>query len=184
MKPQRLRCGCAAASTDFVAIELADGLQALQCEACEGTALRLEDYFRWRVRSPQPFASDLVALAQENDADSRVRPCPNCARLMQRYRPSTELEFWLDRCPACQLVWFDRDEWSALADLGLAGRLHKVLTDAWQRQLRDEEIDRQREAALRARHGESCMDEVDRIRAWLATQPQRKELLALLRADW
>jgi Zn-finger nucleic acid-binding protein len=179
-----LRCGCAAVSTAFSAIELADDLQALQCEACEGTALRLDDYQRWRVRSPQPLPSDTVALLQEDDADSRVRACPNCARLMQRYRPSTELEFWIDRCSACQLVWFDRDEWTALAGLGLAGRLRNVLTDAWQRQLRDEEIDRQREASLRARHGNACMDEVDRIRRWLASQPQRDELLALLRSGW
>lgn len=183
-----LRCGCEAASgatsSSFVAIELADELQALQCEACEGTALKLDDYQRWRVRSPQPLASDTITLLQADDADSRVRACPHCARLMQRYRPSTELEFWIDRCTACQLVWFDRDEWTALADLGLAGHLRSVLTDAWQRQLRDDEIDRQREATLRARHGDATMDEVERIRAWLFAQPQREELLALLQADW
>ncbi|MBT9525071.1 MAG: hypothetical protein IV105_07415 [Rhizobacter sp.] len=179
-----LRCGCAAASDAFIAIELADDLQALQCEACAGTALNLGDYQRWRVRSPQPLAADIVTLPQDGDADSRVRACPNCARLMQRYRPATELEFWLDRCAPCQLVWFDRDEWTALSDLGLAGRLRDVLTDAWQRQLRDDEIDQQREVALRARHGAACMDELARMRDWLDAQPQRDELLALLRAGW
>jgi Zn-finger nucleic acid-binding protein len=179
-----LRCGCAAASNAFVAIELADDLQALQCEACAGTALNLHDYQNWRSRSPQQLPADTVALLQDGDADSRVRTCPNCARLMQRYRPAIELEFWIDRCAPCQLVWFDRDEWAALADLGLAGRLRDVLTDAWQRQLRDDEIDRQRDAALRARHGDACIDEITRMRAWLDTQPRREELLALLRADW
>lgn len=179
-----LRCGCAASSTLFSAIELAEDLQALQCNACAGTALRLEDYQRWRIRSPQPLANDVVALPQDGDTDSRVRACPSCARLMQRYRAGHELDFWIDRCAPCQLVWFDRDEWTALADLGLAGRLRDVLTDAWQRQLRDEEIDRQREASLRARYGDACLDELTRVRDWLNTQPQREELLALLRAGW
>jgi len=38
-------------------------------------------------------------------------------------------------------------------------------------------------AALRRRYGNECIDELDRIRAWLDTQPHRDELLALLRAD-
>ena len=57
-----LRCGCATASDAFIAIELADELQALQCEACAGTALSLHEYQSWRVRSPQPLAADIVTL--------------------------------------------------------------------------------------------------------------------------
>jgi hypothetical protein len=59
-----------------------------------------------------------------------------------------------------------------------------VLSDAWQRQLRDDEVSGQREAALRARHGDACIDELVRIRTWLDEQPQRDELIALLRAGW
>jgi Zn-finger nucleic acid-binding protein len=182
---QDLRCGCTPNGMPlFSAIELAPELQALQCEGCEGAALNLDDYQRWRVRSPQPLPSDTLALHQDGDADARVRACPSCARLMQRYRVGGELEFWIDRCSACQLVWFERDEWTALVDLGLSGQLRELLTDAWQRQQRDNDIAAQREAALRARHGDPCMDELARMRAWLDAQHQRDELLALLRAGW
>ena len=31
---------------------------------------------------------------------------------------------------------------------------------------------------------DACIDELARVRAWLATQPQRETLLALLRSGW
>jgi hypothetical protein len=62
--------------------------------------------------------------------------------------------------------------------------LGEVLSDGWQRQLREEASRGRREAELRTRHGDDCIDELNRIRAWLATQPQRDTLLALLRTGW
>jgi len=100
-------------------------------------------------------------------------------------RVSTDMpDFRIDRCGACQLVWLDRGEWAALVHNGLARRLDEVMSDAWQRQLKQDELRAGREATLRARHGDECINELSRIRAWLDVQPQRDELLSLLRAGW
>lgn len=180
-----LRCRCLPEGAEtFVAVELAPELQAVQCHSCSGALLHLKDWQHWRIHSPQPLPVDPPSTPQDNEADARVRPCPVCARLMQRYRVTVEADFCLDRCAACQLVWFDRDEWAALADRGLSGQLRSVLSDAWQRQLRDDEVSDRREEALRARYGDGCIDELARIRSWLDAQPQRDELIALLRAGW
>lgn len=91
--------------------------------------------------------------------------------------------FRLDRCGPCQYVWLDRGEWQALVQRGLAHQLDTLLSDGGQRRLQAERLHATRMQALRQRHGDACMDEVLRIRRWLAEQPHRDEILALIRAN-
>lgn len=180
-----LRCTCEA-HTELEGTMLAPALPALHCAACGSTVLRLDDYRDWRERHPQQAAvpSASAAPLPQEESSPGVRRCPSCARLMQRHRVGADPDFWLDRCSPCQWVWFDRHEWEALADAGLSLRLPELLSEAWQRQLRESEARQGREQALRARHGDACIDELARVREWLQSQPARDELLNLLRAGW
>ena len=174
-----LHCSCAA-HTELSPCELAPGLAGLHCTSCGGHMLMLEDYRVWRsTATPQP-ATTAAATAEDNTA----RNCPACTRLMQRYRVGSTPDFRVDRCAACQVVWFAGGEWQALLATGMGTRLDEILTDAWQRQVQAEELRKGRETVLRQRHGAATMDELARIRQWLQAQPERDELLALLRADW
>jgi Zn-finger nucleic acid-binding protein len=147
-------------------------------------ALYLDDHQQWRANHPGAVLNEPPATLAQEDHHSSARTCPACARLMQRHRVGVQPDFWLDRCAPCQLVWFDPHEWSALVNAGLAGGLHAVLSDTWQRHVRENEVRAVREAALRSKHGDECIDELARIRLWLNGQPQRDELLALLRSGW
>lgn len=182
---QRLRCACAP-QAEMSIDELSPGLGAVRCGRCGGAVLRLDDYRRWRERHPAAAANVGASPPPqaEEEPQSRARACPACARLMQRYRVGTQPDFRLDACSACQLVWLDRGEWASLAQGDLAGRLTDILSDAWQRRLRADELRQRREAALRGKYGDDCIDELIRIRGWLDAHPQRDELLALLRAGW
>lgn len=175
-----LRCSCPA-SAGLSPIDLEPGLTALGCRECGGCLLELADYRAWRDRkSAVADAGDPVAFEDAPDA----RMCPGCARLMHRLRVGPRPDFRLDRCAPCQAVWFDRGEWAALIAAGHGTRLDDILADAWQRQIKAEELRAHREAALRDKHGHAVMDELSRIRGWLDTQAQRDELIALLRAGW
>lgn len=181
MSEQRmLRCSCSTvARLDPTELEL--GLPANACSGCGGTLLGLAEYRNWRDEAnPVAAAGDPIVF---EDAPS-ARACPGCSRLMHRLRAGAQPDFRLDRCASCQSVWLDRGEWHALVAAGQAGRLDEILTDAWQRQLQAEELRARREATLREKHGADCIDELSRIRSWLDAQPQRDELLALLRAGW
>jgi len=168
----------------MAAAELSPGLTARQCGACGASALKLDDYRQWRERQPASGPVTEPAARAEEEQDVRARTCPACTRLMQRYRVGTQPDFRLDACSACQLVWLDRGEWASLAQGDLSGRLTEILSEAWQRRLRADELRNRREAGLRAKHGDACIDELIRVRSWLDAQPQREELLALLRAGW
>lgn len=187
MSQHDMRCTCSGQGSLKPTL-LATGLPAHQCAACEGTLLALDAYRRWLAHPDAASAIETTAalhgLVAVEDAPG-ARSCPRCQRLMQRLRVCTDLpDFRIDRCSPCQTVWFDRGEWQALAQDGLAWRLDEVLSDGWQRQLQQADLRQRREQALRARLGDDCLDELTRIRTWLDTQPRREELLALLRAGW
>lgn len=174
-----LYCGCAA-HTELSPCELAPGLTGLHCTSCGSHMLMLDDYRAWRSKAPTPTTTAATTTAEDNSA----RHCPACTRLMQRYRVGSTPDFRVDRCIACQAIWFAGGEWQALLAAGLGTRLEEITTDAWQRQLQADDLRKGREAVLRQRHGAATMDELARIRQWLQAQPERDELIALLRADW
>jgi Zn-finger nucleic acid-binding protein len=184
-----IRCTCAAQGR-FKALELAPGLPARQCEACESALVSVGDYKRWRDKT-MTSVEGYAALAEvihgivSTEESPGVRVCPHCSRLMQRLRVSAQQpSFRIDRCGPCQMVWLDRGEWDALSDSGLSMHLDEVLSDAWQRQLSESAQRSRHEAVLRARLGDDCVEEMTRIRAWLDQQPKRDEVLALLRTGW
>jgi Zn-finger nucleic acid-binding protein len=178
-----LRCSCRG-SNRLEPIELEPGLRASGCGHCGGSLLGLADYKAWRDAVGGVVAASDLAVFEDVEDASGARACPGCARLMNRLRAGTRPDFRLDRCASCQSVWFDRGEWRALAAAGHASRLDAILSDAGQRQLQAEALRARREAALREKHGAECIDELSHIRRWLDAQPQRDELLALLRTGW
>lgn len=176
---RKLHCNCPGGN-ELRAAQLAGGLPAQACDACGGAVIELDDYRRWLSQEP---AADEATTAEVHD-HAAARPCPHCSRLMQRLRVGADPDFRVDRCAACGLLWLDRGEWDALRAAGLARGLTQLLADAGQREIQEREHRRRREAALRDKHGDACIDELARIRQWLTLQAGREELLVLLRSGW
>ena len=183
-----LRCHCVA-GTALKPLALEAGLHAAHCQDCGAVLLQMADWRRWRASQPQQDATagaapTAAATADEALADDhqRARHCPACARLMERLPIDAQGAFRVDRCGPCQVLWLDSGEWQALVQRGLALQLDTLLSDGGQRRIQNERLQSTRMLALRQRHGDACMDEVQRIRRWLAEQPHRDEVLALIRA--
>jgi len=168
----RLHCSCASRPS-LTNVALEEGLPAAACPDCGAVLLQMDDWRRWRSRSPDGAASaDATGVADVPADQGHARACPACARLMQRLAVDAQGAFRVDRCGPCQYLWLDRGEWQALVHRGLAPQLDTLLSDGGQRRMQ----------ALRQRHGDTSMDEALRIRRWLAEQPHRDEILALLRS--
>ena len=171
------RCGSAPPLTTLL---LAPGLPAMGCRDCGAVLLQMDDWRRWRSASPAEQApATEQALAHDH---AQASACPACGRFMARLPVDAGGAFRVDRCVPCQLVWLDRGEWQALTERGLARQLDVLLSDAGQRRIQADRLQAARLQTLRQRHGDDCIDEVLRIRAWLAGQAQPGEILALLRA--
>jgi Zn-finger nucleic acid-binding protein len=172
----RLHCSCPA-RCPLKNVALEENLPALACPDCGAVLLKMDDWRRWRSRSPAGAAAASSPAADPPADPGRARACPACARLMERLPMDAEGALRVDRCGACQHVWLDPGEWQVLVQRGLASQLDALLSDGGQRRLQTS-----RTLALRQRHGDATVDEVLRIRRWLAEQPRRDEILALIRA--
>ncbi len=177
----RLHCSCTHHSL-LKNVALEEGLPAVACPDCGAVLLNMDNWRRWRSRTPALSAA-LVSTAADTAADhGRARACPACTRLMERLPVDAAEAFRVDRCGPCQLVWLDPGEWQDLVQRGLALQLDTLLSDGGQRRLQAERLQATRMQALRQRHGDTCVDEVLRLRRWLAEQPHRDEVLAMLRS--
>lgn len=153
--------------------ELEPGLVAASCPSCNGALVSLMNYRFWADR----YASASVADASANDVEigesESVHSCPKCSRLMVKYQIGPQTHHKLDLCSACDEAWLDKGEWQLLKSLDLQGKLPKIFTDAWQRNIRKQ----RQEIALNERYekllGEESFSRVKEFRDWLLQQPNK-----------
>lgn len=159
---------------------LAAGLPAAACPTCEGHWVAAEDYRAWLRRRraagdiERPDGAPVVVADVQH-----ARLCPSCRRIMLRHQVGHGVDVAIDICGWCG-VWFDRNEWRALAGRNLHDDLHLVATEPWQAEVRREEARARLEALYRTRYG-ADYDEVLRVHRWLAAHPLRDSILAFLR---
>src|SRR3954447_21880627 len=116
-------------------------LPSHRCGRCGGHWLRGEEYFRWLNHPDRKQNEPIDAVAGDQVRDStRAMLCPECGKLLSRYRVGHGLTFFIDHCAGCGGVWLDVNEWEALKRAQLDGRVHRIFSAAWQAQiLRDEQ---------------------------------------------
>lgn len=161
---------------------LSPGLPSRECAECHGHWVCLDDHRQWVASgSPQNEPVELVEHWLP-DVATPARACPQCDRIMERLRTGGQPDLRIDRCVNCHSVWLDGGEWAALQYH--QARLDDVLSDMWQRQVREAEQSERRDALVRQRHGDVCIDEVLRIQAWLQQQAEPGVVLNLIRNGW
>lgn len=153
--------------------ELEPGLVAAGCLSCDGALVSLMNYRFWADRyAASSVASGLAGEAEVNESES-VHACPKCSRLMMKYQIGAETNHKLDLCGSCDEAWLDKGEWQLLKTLDLQGKLPKIFTDAWQRNIRKQ----RQENALNERYekllGEESFAKVKQFRDWLLQQNNR-----------
>ncbi len=163
----------------LVAAHLDYGLPAVVCNGCGGAAVSMLSYRAWQSLTRVLEAPALAAGAPVADT-TRVLRCPRCHHYMRKYRISADAENRIDLCVACDEAWFDDGEWALTIRLRMHDRLHVVLTERWQTQVRREQAQRQNEERYRELFGADQYDAVRRLRDWIRTHPQRSELLDYL----
>jgi Zn-finger nucleic acid-binding protein len=109
-----------------------------------------------------------------------MKPCPECAFTMFKYRVGHGLEFHLDQCMGCKGIWFDKDEWETLRARNLHDDLHALFTAPWQAKASREDRKRRLEQMYIRKFGAEDYAEIKKVRGWLAEHEHKHELLAYL----
>ena len=132
-----------------------------------------------------PFVDEeAVETSAAADHDAKGGQCPVDRTILSRAEIDLGAEdgaVHLERCSSCRGIWFDRGEWSLLADHQLLENLDQFWTAEWrarQRRLRNE---REYERRLREEFGPELFAELQSIATKLKGYERRSQALAFLR---
>lgn len=165
-------------------VKLSDGPWAHCCSHCQGHWITAEEYWQWLQNHgdtlPEKAPSNTAPPPVEDENTRRVKLCPNCDRLLAKYRLHTELPFRLDHCGHCGGIWLDSQEWDALKDRNLHDEIYQLITPHRQKQLQQENSRRHFEQRYQERFGAEDYAEIRRIKKWLWENSNRQDLLTYL----
>lgn len=156
------------------------------CSKCEGHWITYPDYQAWlknQKHNKVESEADSVEAKISYESTKHALLCPDCGRILQKYRIAHDLDLILDHCGGCHGVWFDNNEWEAIKTKGIHKEVHLFFTDAWQTQMRDEISKKTMEAVYDEKFGPETHKELKRLKEWLDQQPQQSALIAYLKSD-
>ncbi|MCB9133778.1 MAG: zf-TFIIB domain-containing protein [Anaerolineales bacterium] len=167
---------------------LEDQLPVHACPNGDGHWLPTNEYLLWlrlqlQHQQATPTSLHMPAPASVPQTESeKAKICPDCGRLLRRYKVWPNLDFYLDRCNTCNGIWFDQNEWAILKEHKVHDEINLIFTQPWQEQLRQIEAHHFFEAMYQTRFGEDY-EEIKRMRAWLQNHPQKTSVIAYLLDD-
>jgi Zn-finger nucleic acid-binding protein len=163
---------------------LENGLPAGVCAACGGKWISSNRYLDWlRLQTDQPPQAAADEPFDPTWDTDQLKLCPECGRILTRYRILPGVPFALDRCGSCQGVWFDHHEWEALRAHNLQLQLNQFFTHPWQDRLHKDEKHARMDAIYLQKFGQADYDRVRQVREWIWAHPLAGMLIAFLQAE-
>ncbi len=165
-------------------ITLADGLTAHACPKSGGHWISHEDYMDWLNQHGEtlPEKTDCEVDLTFN-ANQPARICPECGRILIKYKVGHGLDFAVDHCPGCGGVWLDQNEWEALQRKNLHDEIHKIFSTHWQSGIRQTELREKFGKVYTKRFGAEAYEKLRDFHAWLHKRENAAEMLAYLEAE-
>jgi Zn-finger nucleic acid-binding protein len=163
---------------------LLGNFHVLGCSQCRGYWIRYDDYWNW-------FTSDSgQETFQDNLTESgaylpsleskQAKLCPDCGRILIKYRVDTRLDFYLDHCGYCNGVWLDNNEWELLLHHNLHNKMHQFFTDPWQKKLRAETVKNQLDKNYLRKFGAEDYEKLKKVKLWIDSNDKKSDILAFL----
>jgi Zn-finger nucleic acid-binding protein len=162
-------------------IELEDNLKAASCESCGGHWISSQNYSTWLEHHgdtipEKPFSEVAVDVSDVHDA----KLCPDCSRILLKYKVGHGLDFFVEHCPGCGGIWLDTNEWNALQDKNLHDEIHKMFSTSWQSRIRGDQMANTLDQVYANRLGAESYEKAKEIRQWIQDNPQKQAILAFL----
>jgi len=166
---------------DLMPTLIEEYLPAMGCSTCHGGLVSLLYYRHWAETQKEPVdAQTKPAAAIETTDTTAAVTCPKCARVMTKYKIDGAVANRVDVCPSCDEAWLDGGEWELLEALHLSLKIPAILTDAWQRRIRNELTAETRRSILTRMIGEAGTKRVEEFRTWLEASGHKSHVLTYL----
>lgn len=158
--------------------------RAHTCNSCGGNWVLIEDYVAWKERNQDyQFFEDISFSEDEVEDSKRALLCPVSGTIMRKFRISAHNEHKLDYSSVVGGLWLDKGEWELLKNEGLAGSLNAVVTQNWQKDIREQNTKQTLTDVYKAKFGEETYEKIKELRHWLLAQDQKADLRAYLMAE-
>lgn len=153
----------------------------LRCPTCRGTWFPKDEA---RLEAAGALMGNDSTL-RPGGGDGRTGLCPHGHGILIRARVDAEPAFFLERCPVCHGIWFDKGEWNALAQSHLLDRLDDLWNPAFRFQQRSVLEPTELRAQLGEQISEPLMAQVDVLGTALRERSPREQnaILAYLRGQ-
>ena len=102
---------------------------------------------------------------------------------MRKFKIAASTDHRVDYSAQVGGIWLDKGEWELLKAEGVAGALNNVVTQQWQKKIREENTASHFAEIYAAKFGEATYKEVKALREWLNAQPNKADLRAYLLAE-
>ena len=163
--------------------EIEKDLNAEFCRECDGKWISSENYEKWLEQHGDTLPE--LPSKEENDMSipdfELARLCPQCRRILVKYKVGHGTSFKVDRCGSCAGVWLDANEWDALKSRNLHDELHKVFTDHWQEEVSREETRKALEKIYKEKFGEDDYEKIKSFKLWVNQHKKSSEILAFIK---
>lgn len=164
--------------------ELEPGLKGHTCEQCSGDWIRFHDYMLWKEESDKTIDVAVQNADYNLEYDNRkANFCPDCGRILIKYKVSGAIPFYVDHCAYCNGLWLDKSEWEAIVAHSLQYQVNDFFTPTWQKKIRQEMTAQRFEESYRKKFGEDNYAKIKETRKWIYDSNQKGEMLAYLIDD-
>lgn len=156
--------------------EIEPGLIAAVCPKCEGAMVSLMNYRFWADKYSSLVGHEQLPTMDVPDEQPGVRACPKCSRLMIKYQMGPQSSHKIDLCGTCDEAWLDKGEWQLLKNLDLHGKLPKIFTEAWQRNIRKARQENFQKERYEKLIGADDFAKVNEFKQWLYQHPHKEDI--------
>ncbi len=161
--------------------EIEPNLLASACEDCRGRWVSNSDYDIWlksHKNLPEIPSKKLKMTIPEFEI---VRLCPECRRILVKYKVGQNVPFLIDHCGTCAGIWLDKGEWEILKRRNLHDDLHNIFTDHWQEEVKKGETRTRLAQMYEEKFGKDDYVKIVRFKDWMENHEKEDEIIAYLR---
>ncbi len=164
--------------------QLEENLIAFECGHCSGRWISSYQYWKWKEQSGKSLLEKSTSEIEEIPVNDNLKAklCPECGHFLRRFPVGSKVSFSLDHCGNCGGMWFDKNEWEILKSLGLHDDVHRIFSEIWQSQVRQEQHTKAIEDIYIAKFGKDDYRKIQDIKQWIQNHKLRSELVAFLKA--
>lgn len=163
------------------------GLKVYSCSECKGIWVRFDDYLTWKSKEENDhlFETDASTTNDSNEYmpeydSKKVNLCPDCGRILIKYRVSNDIIFNVDHCGCCNGVWLDKNEWTVLVNNKLHKKINDFFTTPWQNRLKEEMTKSRFTELYKNKFGAENYNKLKELREWINSSEHKNEIIAYL----